>query len=223
MQPLSGYQVIQGITPVCPRGETGWWIGRGQWRKWCSAGGEGDIHTTHTGRNLIPTPTITVDTVVTDVESVLAWLRENRQVSSPILVWGHSLGSAVASRLLSLLRHEGSQPAGLVLESPFNNMTDMVRNHKKWSKIPYFVWRKMPWFDWFFTECLADNDVGFVTDQRLAVIDCPVLILHAEDDAVVPYKLGLALYESAQQVTILHHNTNSIWENTIKTSLPPKK
>ena len=142
---------------------------------------------------------ITVDTVVTDVESVLAWLRENRQVSSPILVWGHSLGSAVASSLLSLLRHEGSQPAGLVLESPFNNMTDMVRNHKRWNKIPYFVWRKMPWFDWFFNSNVADNDVAFKTDQRIAMITCPVLILHAEDDTTVPFKLGVALYEAALQ------------------------
>ena len=36
-----------------------------------------------------------------------------------------------------------------------------------------------------------------MSDQRLALVDCPVLILHAEDDAVVPYKLGRALYESA--------------------------
>ena len=134
--------------------------------------------------------------------------------SSRVVVWGHSLGTGVAGHLVSLLCLESNNPAGLVLESPFNNIADEVRNHPM-----CWVWSKMPWFDWFFTECLADNDVGFVTDQRLAVIDCPVLILHAEDDAVVPYKLGLALYESAQQVTTLQHSTNNIWENTIKTYL----
>ena len=32
---------------------------------------------------------------------------------------------------------------------------------------------------------------------HLQVIDVPILILHAEDDLVVPFKLGRALYESA--------------------------
>ena len=32
---------------------------------------------------------------------------------------------------------------------------------------------------------------------HLQVIDVPILILHAEDDLVVPFKLGKALYESA--------------------------
>ena len=110
-----------------------------------------------------------------------------------VLVWGHSLGTGVAGHLVSLLSQEGISPTGLVLESPFNNIFDEVRNHPM-----CWVWSKMPWFDWFFTKSLADNDVGFVTDQRIALIDCPVLILHAEDDAVVPYKLGVALYETAQ-------------------------
>ena len=62
-----------------------------------------------------------------------------------------------------------------------------------------WVWSKMPWFDWFFTESLEANDISFVTDQRISVIDCPIMILHAEDDAVVPFKLGRALYETALQ------------------------
>ena len=60
-----------------------------------------------------------------------------------------------------------------------------------------WAWRKMPWFDWFFTTALASNDLGFVSDQRILLIDVPVLILHAEDDAVVPHKLGKALHDTA--------------------------
>ena len=36
-----------------------------------------------------------------------------------------------------------------------------------------------------------------MTDKRIAMITCPVLILHAEDDTTVPFKLGVALYEAA--------------------------
>ena len=87
-----------------------------------------------------------------------------------------------------------------------------------------WVWRKMPWFDWFFTDALAASDLGFViivnfvivlilanvlvidrfvSDQRIALIDIPVLIMHAKDDVVVPFKLGKALYETALQVIIV--------------------
>ena len=87
-----------------------------------------------------------------------------------------------------------------------------------------WLWRKMPWYDWFFTAPLATNDLGFVSDQRVQVIakkrlicppicisffttqviDVPILILHAEDDLVVPFKLGKALYESALEGRAAH-------------------
>ena len=38
----------------------------------------------------------------------------------------------------------------------------------------------------------------------LQVIDVPILILHAEDDLVVPFKLGKALYESALEGRASH-------------------
>merc|ERR1712138_36944 len=78
--------------------------------------------------------------------------------------------------------------------SPFNNIYDEVRNHPM-----TWVWSKMPWFDWFFTKSLKDSDIGFETYHNITVIDCPIMILHAEDDAVVPFELGKALYETAQQ------------------------
>lgn len=129
--------------------------------------------------------------VVTDARAVYDWAAA-RAGSSKVLVWGHSLGTAVSSHLVADLCQQEHRPCGLVLESPFNNIFDEVRNHPM-----CWLWRKMPWFDWFFTSPLRDNDLGFVSDQRVEVIDVPILILHAEDDLVVPFKLGRALYESA--------------------------
>jgi abhydrolase domain-containing protein 12 len=128
--------------------------------------------------------------VVSDARAVYAWVAA--RVAGPLLVWGHSLGTAVSSHLVADLCTQEERPCGLVLESPFNNIFDEVRNHPMG-----WLWRKMPWFDWFFTAPLATNDLGFVSDQRLEAIDVPVMILHAEDDLVVPYKLGRALYEGA--------------------------
>jgi len=130
--------------------------------------------------------------VVNDAKTVYLWLMSKLGNNSRVIVWGHSLGTAVSSHLVADLCVEGRRPCGLVLESPFNNIFDEVRNHPM-----AWAWRKMPWFDWFFTTALASNDLGFVSDQRILLIDVPVLILHAEDDAVVPHKLGKALHDTA--------------------------
>ena len=54
---------------------------------------------------------------------------------------------------------EGRRPSGLVLESPFNNIFDEVRNHPM-----AWVWRKMPWFDWFFTSGTYVRCLGTILD-----------------------------------------------------------
>jgi len=133
--------------------------------------------------------------VVADAKAVYHWAQSKIDPSSRLVVWGHSLGTGVGSHLVADLCIEGNKPCGLVLESPFNNIFDEVRNH------PFaWAWRKMPWFDWFFTRALASNDLSFLSDQRITMIDIPVMILHAEDDMVVPHKLGKALYDTAVQV-----------------------
>lgn len=37
---------------------------------------------------------------------------------------------------------------------------------------------------------MQDNNLKFENDRHILNVDCPILILHAEDDLVVPYKLG---------------------------------
>lgn len=34
------------------------------------------------------------------------------------------------------------------------------------------------------------NDFKFQTDVHINNVDCPIMIIHAEDDGVVPFKLG---------------------------------
>jgi len=111
---------------------------------------------------------------------------------TPIIVYGHSLGTAVSTEAVARLCEQGDPPNALILESPFNNIHDEIRNHPM-----SFLWRKMPWFKWFFTGTLTKNDVGFISDQRIGQIYVPILIMHAKDDLVVPYMLGERLYQAA--------------------------
>lgn len=128
--------------------------------------------------------------VVRDARAVYEWVAA--RAKGRLIVWGHSLGTAVSSHLVANLCQQQLRPSALVLEAPFNNIFDEVRNHPMG-----WLWRKMPFYDWFFTVPLRTNDFGFVSDQRIKVIDVPILFLHAEDDWVVPYRLGRTLYEAA--------------------------
>ncbi|XP_058460195.1 lysophosphatidylserine lipase ABHD12 isoform X2 [Malaya genurostris] len=113
--------------------------------------------------------------------------------SNPVYLWGHSLGTGVATHLLSLLTDMSLPgPKAVVLESPFNNIREEICAHP-FSKL----YRHLPWFDFMITGPMYANQLRFESDQHIAEFRQPVLILHAEDDHVVPFKLGYKLYRSA--------------------------
>ncbi|XP_069697609.1 lysophosphatidylserine lipase ABHD12 isoform X1 [Periplaneta americana] len=132
--------------------------------------------------------------VVADGKYVYKWVQE-RAKKSPLYVWGHSLGTGVSSHALSLLTQEGMNADGLILESPFNNLRDELKEHP-FSKL----YRQLPWFEYFFVDPVGENKLLFETDKHLGVIKAPVLILHAEDDMVIPFRLGKRLYNTALQI-----------------------
>lgn len=43
---------------------------------------------------------------------------------------------------------------------------------------------------------MYENGLKFQSDRHLVKVKAPILILHAEDDIVIPIKLGLKLYET---------------------------
>ena len=68
---------------------------------------------------------VTEDTVVEDARAAIAWMRDRLNDSEQLLVWGHSLGAAIACRAVAEEHIENvneSNIAILILESPFNNM-----------------------------------------------------------------------------------------------------
>ncbi|KAK3093611.1 hypothetical protein FSP39_018069 [Pinctada imbricata] len=131
--------------------------------------------------------------VVQDSLHMYKWIKE-RSGDTPIFLWGHSLGTGIGSRLAKHLCETGEAPNGLVLEAPFTNVKDAAANH------PFsYLFRKLPWFHWTLIDPLDEAGVYFKSDKNIAFITCDILILHAEDDVSVPYKLGKNLYETALQ------------------------
>ncbi|KAM3862876.1 lysophosphatidylserine lipase ABHD12 [Diretmus argenteus] len=131
--------------------------------------------------------------MTSDALFVYDWLKL-RLGRKPLYVWGHSLGTGVATNLVRRLCDRGTPPEALILESPFTNIRDEAKSH------PFsMVYRYLPGFDWFFLDTITANNIHFASDENVNHISCPVLILHAEDDAVVPFHLGEKLYNVASQ------------------------
>lgn len=131
------------------------------------------------------------DGVVSDSLDTYKWIKEHSG-NSPVFLWGHSLGTGVTTKLARNLCRNGDEPVGVFLESGFNNILDAATHHPM--AAPF---RFIPWFHWLFIDTIKENDIHFESDQSIADVSPPLLLLHAEDDAIVPYELGQKLYEAA--------------------------
>lgn len=134
--------------------------------------------------------------LVADAKVVFRYLRD-KSGNTPIFVWGHSLGTGVSCHALSELCQENQCPQGLVLEAPFNNLHDEIKLNPL-----SLVFHSLPYFDWAFIDPIRDSGTEFKSDIHITRIPCPILILHAQDDRVVPVELGRKLYKAAEDARL---------------------
>ena len=136
----------------------------------------------------------TADGLRSDTNAVYRWLLDQKHVNrSRVIVYAHSLGTAVGIRFVSQLAEEDN-PRAMILEAPFTSMRDALQWHP-FSKIfrNYF-----PFFDTYFVEPIVSNSVtNFDSISLLNKIGIPLLILHSQDDGIIPFHLGHKLYEQS--------------------------
>lgn len=109
-----------------------------------------------------------------DAKSCKEWLnREKRVPDDRIILYGESLGSAIALELATHYKF-----AGVILEGPFTSMTELV-----YHRYPFLP------TDLILTE-------KFNNKQKVKLIDCPMLILHGKNDNTVPVSMGKELLDS---------------------------
>lgn len=137
--------------------------------------------------------TPSVPGLTSDAATGYFWLlQEAGGNTSRITIWGHSLGTGIAANLVSSLQVR-DQPNGLLLESPFSSIGEAIQMHPlsvavNW--LPYFD-------DCFVTPIVSNDQLNFDSVSRMSEVHCPLLILHAVDDVIVPYPLGVKLYQEA--------------------------
>jgi len=136
-------------------------------------------------------------TTLEDGQAVLSWLSNMLDIkdtrdSPNIILWGHSLGTSIATRTLATSDARISAMVnGLILESPFNNMFDELH-----------TFNTVTWSAWLLgidiAETLQIADAEFRTEDYLGNITVPVLMLHAEDDKIVPSHLSEKMLQTAK-------------------------
>jgi fermentation-respiration switch protein FrsA (DUF1100 family) len=113
--------------------------------------------------------------VYADARAAYDWLRGTRGVSADrIIIYGHSLGAGVATELAL-----GVQTAGLIVEGAFTSVPDLGA--------PRYPWLPVQWL----------SRQRFENLKKIGRVAMPKLILHANDDTIVPYAHGQRLFAAA--------------------------
>ncbi|XP_029305850.1 monoacylglycerol lipase ABHD12-like [Cottoperca gobio] len=128
--------------------------------------------------------------LTTDALYLYNWVKA-RSGNSLVVIWGHSLGSGVATNTAVKLLEKGEGFDGVILEGAFNSAGKEPVKGFRW-----YYWR-VPGLGYFFPEPGAENLMVFPSEKNLKRMRCPLLFLHAEDDHLVPIQVAQQMYEVA--------------------------
>ena len=109
-----------------------------------------------------------------DARAAKYWLNLNNISDQNIIIYGESLGTAVAIDLA-----KDHKFAGIILESPFTSMLELSRKYYPWAPSKLLLKDK------------------YETDKKIKKIFSPILILHGKKDKIVPFEMGEELFKKA--------------------------
>jgi len=111
-----------------------------------------------------------------DARSAIRWLNARGIKDKDILLYGESLGTAIAVEIA-----QNKKYAGIILESPFTSMINMGKKYYPFFPVSFLLKDK------------------FESHNKINKISVPILIIHGKVDKIVPYSMGKKMYELARQ------------------------
>jgi fermentation-respiration switch protein FrsA (DUF1100 family) len=111
-----------------------------------------------------------------DAEAAWRFLTERKFSAEQIVVFGRSLGAAIAAYLSSR-----RTPGALIIEAGFVSIPERAGE--------LYPWLPARWLAQF----------SYDTAAYLGAVSCPVLIVHSPDDQIIPFTQGRKLFEKARQ------------------------
>ena len=111
-----------------------------------------------------------------DARAAVKWLNEKGVKNNSIILYGESLGTAIAVELA-----QKNIFNSIILESPFTSMTNAAKIY-----YPYLPVNIL----------LKDR---YDSIKKIKKIKKPILIMHGMKDDIVPFKMGVELFQKANQ------------------------
>ncbi|WP_355659637.1 alpha/beta hydrolase [Halomonas salifodinae] len=129
-----------------------------------------------------------------DARAAWQWLMARDEAPGEVVLFGRSLGAAVATELGAALSAAGTPPGAVILESPFRS-------------VPALGQRLYPFLP---VRWLARLE--YEVEGRVAEIAAPLLVIHSRDDEIIPFAEGQAVHAAAGEPKALlviggGHNT----------------
>ncbi|MGM0516760.1 MAG: alpha/beta hydrolase [Pseudomonadota bacterium] len=116
-----------------------------------------------------------------DIEAAVDWVRrEPSRENTPVVLLGHSVAGA-AALLAASRRHDITAVISL---STFAHPSDMMRRWLKWKRVPFFP---VGWYVLRYVEYVIGHQFDDIAPiHTLPRVGCPVLLVHGQDDPIIP-------------------------------------
>jgi len=115
-----------------------------------------------------------------DAHAALSIIKESGDGARPVVFYGESLGTAVATAMAAERAAAGHAVQALILEAPFPSVTAAAGYYYPFIPVKWLL-----------------NDT-FDQGSRIAAVSAPVLIFHGDQDKTMPIRFGKALFEVAK-------------------------
>ncbi len=148
---------------------------RQAWSRALLAEGVGIVSYDYRGYGVSDNGPLDEEALYRDARSVYDWMvRVKRIDPQRIIIYGHSLGSGVATHLAANV-----EAAGLILEGAFTSIPDVGASRYPWMPVRLLAAER------------------FASVERIDSIAMPKLFMHASDDGVIAFEFGKRLYDAA--------------------------
>lgn len=120
----------------------------------------------------------------TYIDAETAWnylVTERGHDPGEIILFGRSLGAAIAARLASQVA-----PAGIILESAFTSLKALAEEYYPYMPVGLLLRSR------------------YSTEEHLGAVNTPLLIIHSNEDELISYKHAESLLETAGKNGQLH-------------------
>ncbi|KAJ3610936.1 hypothetical protein NHX12_023026 [Muraenolepis orangiensis] len=137
----------------------------------------------------------TEESLTTDALWLYRWVKEHSG-DSRVIIWGHSLGTGVATNTAVKLMEQGVLFDGVILEGSFKNIREHIPSGFLWCASLSWMATELL----FLRDSMDYNTIVFPSDENLKKMRSPLLFLHSEDDHIAWFHNAQQLYQIALSV-----------------------